>query len=97
RGFQGVVKRHGHSGGPASHGSKTGDLPGSVGASAYPSRVVKGRKLPGQMGDRRVTARNLEVIRVDTERNLVVLRGAVPGAMNGLVMVRLAGKGKRGE
>lgn len=99
RGFQGVVKRHGHSGGPASHGSKTGDLPGSIGASAYPSRVLKGRKLPGHMGDRRVTTRNLEVVRVDTERNLVVLRGAVPGAMNGMVLVRQAGKGKpkRGE
>ena len=97
RGFQGVVKRHGHSGGPASHGSKTGDLPGSIGASAYPSRVLKGRKLPGQMGNRRVTTRNLEVVRVDKERNLVVLRGAVPGAMNGLVLVRRSGKGKKGE
>ena len=94
RGFQGVVKRHGFSGGPASHGSKTGNLPGSIGCSASPSRVLKGRKLPGHMGDRRVTIRNLRVVRIDKERNLVLLRGAVPGAVNGLVMVRQAGKGK---
>jgi large subunit ribosomal protein L3 len=94
RGFQGVVKRHGFSGGPASHGSKTGNLPGSIGCSASPSRVLKGRKLPGHMGDRRVTVRNLRVVRIDKERNLVLLRGAVPGAVNGLVMVRQVGKGK---
>lgn len=95
RGFQGVVKRHGFSGGPASHGSKTGDLPGSVGMSAYPGRVLKGKKLPGQMGNVRVTTRNLKVMEVDKERHLVVVKGAVPGAVNGLVMVRLAGKGQK--
>ena len=94
RGFQGVVKRHGFSGGPASHGSKTGNLPGSIGCSASPSRVLKGRKLPGHMGNRRVTVRNLRIVRVDKERNLVLLRGAIPGAVNGLVMVRQGGKGK---
>ena len=95
RGFQGVVKRHGFSGGPASHGSKTGDLPGSIGCSASPSRVLKGRKLPGHMGNERVTVRNLKVVRIDKERNLVVLRGAIPGAVNGLVMIRQIGKGRR--
>lgn len=94
RGFQGVVKRHGFSGGPASHGSKTGNLPGSIGCSASPSRVLKGRKLPGHMGNKRVTIRNLRVVRIDKERNLVLLRGAIPGAVNGLVMVRKVGKGK---
>lgn len=95
RGFQGVVKRHGFSGGPASHGSKTGDLPGSIGCSASPSRVLKGRKLPGHMGDARVTVRNLKIVRIDKERNLVVLKGAIPGAINGLVMIRKIGKGRR--
>jgi len=94
RGFQGVVKRHGFSGGPGSHGSKTGDMPGSVGASADPSRVLKGRKLPGHMGNRRVTIRNLRVVRIDKERNLVLLKGAIPGAVNGLVMLRQVGKGQ---
>jgi len=95
RGFQGVVKRHGFSGGPASHGSKTGDLPGSIGCSAYPARVLKGRKLPGHMGDVRVTVRNLKVVKIDKERNLIIVKGAIPGAVNGLVMIRQAGKGKR--
>lgn len=88
RGFQGVVKRHHFRGGPASHGCKTKDMPGSVGQSAWPSRVIKGKRLPGQMGNKRITVKNLQVVRIDKERNLVVLRGAIPGAVNGLVLVR---------
>jgi large subunit ribosomal protein L3 len=88
RGFQGVVKRHHFRGGPESHGCKTKDMPGSVGASAWPSHVIKGKKLPGQMGNKRITVRNLQVVRIDKERNLVVLRGSIPGAVNGLVFLR---------
>ncbi len=90
RGFQGVVKRHHFRGGPESHGCKTKDMPGSVGASAWPSHVVKGKRLPGQMGNKRITVRNLEVVRIDTDRNLVILKGAIPGSINGLVVVRQA-------
>jgi len=93
RGFQGVVKRHGFSGGPATHGSKTGRIPGSVGASAWPSRVIKGKKLPGQMGNKRVTLRNLVVVGTDVEQNLIWLRGAVPGARNSTVVIREAKAG----
>jgi len=97
RGFAGVVKRHHFHGGPASHGSKTGDLPGSVGASAYPNRVLKGKKLPGHLGDASVTVQNLEVVQVDTERNLVLIRGAVPGGPRSLVTIHLAIKTKKGK
>jgi large subunit ribosomal protein L3 len=93
RGFQGVVKRHGFSGGPATHGSKTGRIPGSVGASAWPSRVIKGKRLPGQMGNKRVTLRNLVVVGTDVEQNLIWLRGAVPGARNSTVVIREAKAG----
>jgi large subunit ribosomal protein L3 len=92
RGFQGVVKRHGFRGGPESHGCKTKDMPGSVGASAWPSRVIKGKRLPGHMGDARITVKNLPVVRIDKDRNLIVLRGAVPGAINGVLLLRFAGK-----
>ncbi len=92
RGFQGVVKRHGYSGGPATHGSKTGRIPGSMGASAWPSRVIPGKKLPGQMGNKRVTIRNLTVVGVDAEQNLIWIRGAIPGARNSYVILREAGK-----
>jgi large subunit ribosomal protein L3 len=94
RGFQGVVKRHKFHGGPASHGSKTGNLPGSVGQSAYPNRVFKGKKLPGHMGDKQITALSLRVVKIDTDRNLVLVRGAVPGPTNGLVTIRPAIKKK---
>lgn len=97
KGFQGVVKRHHFHGGPASHGSKTGDLPGSVGASAWPSHVVKGRRLPGQMGNKRITVRNLLVVRIDTDRNLVLVEGSVPGGSNTYVLIRPAGIGRSGQ
>lgn len=88
RGFAGVVKRHKFKGGKATHGCTSHRVPGSIGASADPSRVVKGRRLPGHMGNVRQTVRNLRVIDVRPESNLLIVRGAVPGAINGLVMVR---------
>jgi large subunit ribosomal protein L3 len=88
-GFAGVMKRHGFSGLSASHGTQRKHRsPGSIGACATPSRVFKGVRMAGQMGNDRVTILNLEVVEVDTERNLLLLRGAVPGPAGGLVMVR---------
>lgn len=87
RGFQGVVKRYGFKGGPASHGSHTYRRPGSLGPGTDPSRVIKGKKLPGHMGSKRHTETGLEVVRVDTERNLLFVRGAVPGSKSGIVTV----------
>ena len=92
RGFAGGVKRHGFKGGRASHGSMFHRAPGSIGASADPSRVLKGKKLPGHMGDRRVTVQNLVVFGVRPDRNLLLVRGSVPGATNGIVIVRNAVK-----
>jgi large subunit ribosomal protein L3 len=88
RGFQGVVKRHGFRGRPASHGHPKKRNPGTLGPGTNPSRVIKGKKMPGQMGDKRKTVRNLRVERIDTERNLIFIRGAVPGARNSVVMIR---------
>jgi large subunit ribosomal protein L3 len=88
KGFQGTIRRHGFSRGPVSHGSHNVRAPGSVGASATPSRVMKGQRLPGQMGNRRVTQRGLRVVEVDAERNLLVLRGAIPGPEGSIVEVR---------
>ena len=88
RGFQGVVKRHGYHGGRETHGCTTHNVPGSMGMSATPGRVLKGKKLPGHMGDSRRTIRNLKVIKIDTDRNLLIVRGAVPGGPNSLIMVR---------
>ena len=88
RGFAGVVKRHGFSAGHASHGPTAGKQPGSIGASAYPSRVVKGKRLPGRMGGENLTIKNLEVVGVDAEQNVLLVRGAVPGPPNGLVVVK---------
>ena len=88
RGFQGVIKRHGFSGGRETHGSKSHRVPGSIGCSAWPSRVFKGKKLPGQYGDTRKTIRNLEIIDVRPDENLLLLKGAVPGSRSGVVMVK---------
>jgi large subunit ribosomal protein L3 len=88
KGFQGTIRRHSFSRGPVSHGSHNIRAPGSIGASATPSRVIKGVRMPGQMGNRRVTQRGLEVVDVDGERNLLILRGAVPGPEGTLVEVR---------
>lgn len=95
RGFAGVVRRHHFHGGSETHGSKTGDLPGSIGSSAWPSHVWKGKKLPGHMGDKRRSAINLEVVRIDLDRNLILVRGNVPGAPNSWVEIRPAYKAIR--
>jgi large subunit ribosomal protein L3 len=91
KGFQGTVRRHGASRGPVTHGSHNVRAPGSIGASADPARVFKGVRMPGQMGARRVTQRRLEVVEVDAENNLLLLKGAVPGPSNGTVEVRTDG------
>lgn len=91
RGFQGVVKRWGFSGGPGSHGSRFGRAPGSAGAGTYPGRVLKGKKLPGRMGNDRVTAKNLEIVNLDEENGLIVVKGAVPGFRNGLLLIKIVG------
>jgi large subunit ribosomal protein L3 len=93
KGFQGVVKRHGFGGGRATHGSMFHRAPGSIGQSAFPSRVFPGVRLPGQMGGKRVTAKNLKVVKVDEENNLLYVRGAVPGPSRGYVAVRRAKRG----
>ena len=94
KGFQGVIKRHGFGGGPAGHGSHFHRAPGSVGMCATPSRVLRGMRMPGHMGCDRVTVKNLEVVRIDEDLNLILVKGAVPGAKNGIVRVRMAGDGK---
>lgn len=90
KGFQGVVKRHHFRGGRASHGSMFHKAPGSIGASSYPSRVVKGMRMAGHMGSDRVTVRNLKVLRVDADNNLLLVEGAVPGGPNSIVVIRKA-------
>jgi large subunit ribosomal protein L3 len=92
RGFQGTVKRHGFGRGPVSHGSHNIRQPGSVGASADPARIFKGQKMPGQMGNKAVTVRNLEVVAVDAEKNEIWVRGGVPGGKNSVVKIRKAGE-----
>jgi large subunit ribosomal protein L3 len=87
RGFQGVIKRHGFAGGGAGHGSKFHRAPGSIGCSAWPSRVVKGKKLPGQMGNNLITQKNLRVVDIREDENILLVQGAVPGAENGLVKI----------
>jgi large subunit ribosomal protein L3 len=93
KGYQGVVKRHGFAGGRASHGSMFHRAPGSIGASAYPSRVVKGMRSGGRMGGERVTTKNLQIVKVDAERNLIYVRGAVPGPKSGYLAIRRAKRG----
>ncbi len=88
RGFAGVVKRHKFAAGHAGHGPTAGRQPGSIGASAYPSRVIKGKRLPGRMGGVNLTTKNLEVVGVDSEQALLLVRGAVPGPPNGLVFIK---------
>src|SRR5262249_25364547 len=90
KGFAGVMKRHHSRGGAATHGSMFHRAPGSIGSSAYPSRVFRGMRMGGQMGDDRVTVKNLEVVRVDTDNNLLLVRGAVPGARGALLLIRKA-------
>ncbi len=92
KGFAGVVKRYHFRGGPKTHGqSDRHRAPGSIGATTSPGRVLKGKKMAGHMGHERVTARNLEVVKVDVERNLLLVRGSVPGAVRGLLAIRKVG------
>ena len=91
KGFQGTIKRHNFSAGPKSHGSHNVRAPGSIGASATPSRVFKGIRGPGQMGNKRVTQRGLEIVELIPDQNLMLLRGSVPGPKGGTVEVRTDG------
>ena len=91
RGFQGVVHRYGFGGGPATHGNTRHRKPGSIAPGTDPSRIIKGKRMPGHMGARRFTELGLIVVKVDAERNLLFVRGAVPGPMNGLVTIRKQG------
>jgi large subunit ribosomal protein L3 len=95
KGFQGVMKRHNFAGGAATHGSMFHRAPGSIGASSFPSRVVKGMRAAGRMGGDQVTVRNLKVVRVDGENNLMLIRGAVPGAPGTYLIVRKAVAAKK--
>ena len=91
RGFQGVMKRHGFHGGPRTHGqSDRARAPGSIGATTYPARVLKGKKMAGHMGNTRVTVKNLEVVQIEPEKNILLLKGGAPGARNGLLLIRKA-------
>jgi large subunit ribosomal protein L3 len=94
KGFQGVVKRWGFSGGRATHGSKFHRAPGSIGCSAWPSRVLRGKKMPGQMGNARATQQNLEIVEVRPEQNLILVKGSIPGANQSLVLIRKSIKAK---
>ncbi len=91
RGFQGVVKRWGFSGGPSSHGSHFHRQPGSTGAGTYPGRVIKGKKLPGRMGNERITIKNVEVLKIDEEKGLVALKSGVPGSRGNIVLIKKKG------
>jgi large subunit ribosomal protein L3 len=91
KGFQGVIKRHHYAGGPASHGSMFHRAPGSIGASSFPSRVLKNKKLPGQMGNKQITLKGLRVVGVKQEENILLVSGSVPGPVGGVVLVRKVG------
>jgi len=96
KGYQGVMKRHGFSGGRKTHGSKFHRANGSTGMAAWPSRVQKGTKMPGRMGNARVTVQNLRLVRIDKEKKVVLVKGAVPGTRNSMVVVRSAVKKENG-
>lgn len=95
KGFQGVIKRWGFRGGRSSHGSCFHRAPGSIGASAFPSRVFKNKKMPGQLGNARVTVQRLQVVRVDAADNLIMVKGAIPGSENGMVIIKDSVKAKK--
>ncbi len=88
KGFQGAIKRHGHSRGPMAHGSKFHRHAGSSGAATSPGRVFKGKKMPGQMGNVKVTVQNLEVVKIDTENNIILVKGSVPGPKKAMVILK---------
>ena len=87
RGFSGVIKRHGFHGGPKSHGSRSHRIPGSIGCSAWPAKVIRGKKMPGQYGNSQITARNLKIVDIRPKENLILLKGGLPGAKSGLVTI----------
>lgn len=91
KGFQGVIKRHNYAGGPASHGSMFHRAPGSIGSSSFPSRVLKNKKLPGHMGNKKITIRGLKVFGIKSEENILLITGSVPGPVGGVVIVRKVG------
>lgn len=93
KGFQGVIKRHGFSGGRATHGSMFHRAPGSIGQASDPSRVFPGTRLPGQTGNKRITTKNLKIVKIDADKNLMYIRGSVPGPNNGYVAIRHAKRG----
>lgn len=93
RGFQGVIKRHGFGGGGATHGSMFHRAPGSIGQSAWPSKVMRGMRGPGHMGNRRITCKNLTIMRIDEEKNLLLVRGSVPGSRGTTLMIRRSKSG----
>lgn len=95
KGFQGPIKRHGQSRGPESHGSRYHRRPGSMGACSYPGRVFKNKKLAGHMGSVKVTVQNLEVVRIDAEKNLILVKGAIPGAKGSVVTIKEAVKASK--
>lgn len=98
KGFQGVMRRHGFGGGRATHGSMFHRAPGSIGQSAFPSKVFKGMRAPGQMGNARITVKNLKVVRIDAEKNLLMVRGSVPGARGSRLLIRRSpGASRRSE
>jgi large subunit ribosomal protein L3 len=90
RGFSGVIKRHGFHGGKGSHGSHSHRIPGSIGSSAWPSRVAKGKRLPGQYGNVKKTVLNLEVVDIRPEANLILIKGAIPGCSSGMVTIKMS-------
>jgi large subunit ribosomal protein L3 len=91
RGFTGVMKRHGFAGGPATHGSGFHRRPGSMGNCTFPGRIMKGKKMPGQYGNKNITVRGVEVVGINKDENIVLLKGAVPGPVNGLVQIAVKG------
>jgi large subunit ribosomal protein L3 len=88
RGFSGVIKRHGFHGGKKSHGSHSHRIPGSIGCSAWPAKVIKGKKMPGQYGNTKKTIRNLKIVDIRPEENLILIKGAIPGSRNGIVEIK---------
>lgn len=88
RGFQGVIKRHGFSRGPESHGSHHHRRPGSIGMCSFPAKVLKGKKMPGRMGAHQVTIKNLEIVKVDKDNNIIYLKGAVPGSIGNFIVIK---------
>jgi large subunit ribosomal protein L3 len=90
RGFAGVIKRHGFHGGRKTHGSRSHRIPGSIGCSAWPGKVIKGKKMPGHYGNEGNTAKNLKIVDIRPGKNLIILRGAIPGPKSGLVIIKKA-------